>query len=456
MTRKGSDYVQAPDIPENYLALYELAMSASYGALPVTEAARRAGLSRVRFQTLMHRAQRAFAEALMQKAPGRPATPAEVAELKAQVKALTKENTALHKELAMAEELFSTAGEMMRHLRRPRSARAAKPGEARPKPDEEPEPATAREASATPATLPRWRRCSRRWRARLNRMTDVVRTGGRPPRSPAPPEVEARIEDLVRETHGQIGAEALRRAVGGVSRRQAAAVKADVVTDLERERKARCGTVVVAQAGVVRGFDQMYVWTTEGWRYLLVCADAAIPYRTTIDVVEHYDAPSVAETLQRDVEAYGAPLAYRLDRAACHAADAVQAVLDAAGALVLQGPPHHPWYYGQLERQNREHRAWLAALGTPTPAQLAAAVGRMRHALNALWPRRTLGWQTSEALWNQRAPLIEDREALQREVRERSLRLVHDGTPADLARRWSVEHALRLRAYLEVKPGGWC
>lgn len=25
--------------------------------------------------------------------------------------------------------------------------------------------------------------------------------------------------------------------------------------------------------------------------------------------------------------------------------------------LVLHGPPHHPRFYGQLERQNREHRA---------------------------------------------------------------------------------------------------
>lgn len=264
-------------------------------------------------------------------------------------------------------------------------------------------------------------------------MTDVVRTGGPPPRSPAPPEVEARIEDLVRETHGQIGAEALRHAVGGVSRRQAAAVKARVITDLERERKARCGSVIVGEPGVVRGFDQMYVRTTEGWRYLLVCADATIPYRTTIDVVERYDAQSVAETLLRDVATYGAPLAYRLDRAACHTAEPVPAILAAAGTLVLQGPPHHPWYYGQLERQNREHRAWLAALGVPTPAQLEAAVHRMRHALNALWPRRTLDWQTSEARWNQRAPIIENRETLQREVRERSLRLVLDGTRADLA-----------------------
>src|SRR5688572_5368020 len=43
MSRKTTDYVPAPEIPEKYLALYELAMSASYGAIEVTEAARGAG-----------------------------------------------------------------------------------------------------------------------------------------------------------------------------------------------------------------------------------------------------------------------------------------------------------------------------------------------------------------------------------------------------------------------------
>ena len=37
-------------------------------------------------------------------------------------------------------------------------------------------------------------------------------------------------------------------------------------------------------------------------------------------------------------------------------AQEVREVTTAYQGLVLQGPPHLPWYYGRLERQNREHR----------------------------------------------------------------------------------------------------
>ena len=80
--------------------------------------------------------------------------------------------------------------------------------------------------------------------------------------------------------------------------------------------------------------------------------------------------------------------------------------------------------FGQLERQNREHRAWLDRVGPLAAACLADELERMRVALNASWPRRTLGWQTAEERWNQRPLLSIDRDALRAEVTDlaRSLR----------------------------------
>jgi len=45
--------------------------------------------------------------------------------------------------------------------------------------------------------------------------------------------------------------------------------------------------------GIVRGFDQLYAWTAQGWRFALVSADAAVPNRTSALVVEHYDEEGV-------------------------------------------------------------------------------------------------------------------------------------------------------------------
>ena len=81
-----------------------------------------------------------------------------------------------------------------------------------------------------------------------------------------------------------------------------------------------------------------------------------------------YVAESVAAALELDIVNHGAPVAYRLDRARCHDTPVVRQVLDRQSILALHGPAHHPGYYGQLERQNREHRAWLDALGTVTAA----------------------------------------------------------------------------------------
>jgi hypothetical protein len=169
-----------------------------------------------------------------------------------------------------------------------------------------------------------------------------------------------------------------------MSRRDATASKRDALTAMERERIAGCDPVFVTAPGVVRGFDAMYL--VHRALYALVSADAAIPYRTSIALAESYDGLAVANAIERDYAENGAPVVARMDRASCHRGADVAAVLARAGTLLLDGPPHHPQYYGQLERQNREHRGWLAAIDADvTDAE------RMRRCLNELWRRRRNG-----------------------------------------------------------------
>ena len=136
----------------------------------------------------------------------------------------------------------------------------------------------------------------------------------------------------------------------------------------------------------------------------------------------------MARALQAYLERNGAPLVYRLDRAMAHDAAAARAVLDAHQVLVLHGPPRDPCYYGQLERQNREHRAWLAAEPASGHAPLESC--------------------------------LVDRHALREEVQDRALgiarKLSGRGQPADLAERLAIEQTLTRMGYLRQELGAWC
>ncbi len=109
-------------------------------------------------------------------------------------------------------------------------------------------------------------------------------------------------------------------------------------------------------------------------------------------------------------------------------------------------------YYGQLERQNREHRAWLK--------QAENELDPLLHVVNRVWRRGRLGWKTAAELWNARAPVVEDRAKLREEVDERAARIRHElesrGENAAQAERFAIEAALQNRGYLRRKVGGWC
>jgi hypothetical protein len=224
---------------------------------------------------------------------------------------------------------------------------------------------------------------------------------------------------------------------------------------MECERRASA-TKVTVRPGVIRGFDGVML----GKRPVLVFADGAVDYRTSVVPAPRYDEDAVARALAADFEQHGAPLVCRMDRAKCHTAPKVLKVLRAHKVLVLQGPPHFPRYYGQLERQNREHRQWLSALGPLASDELAPACEQMRRAFNELVPRRRLGWQTAAAVWRGSSMPNVNRGELAAEVDERRKRLEEDeavrcGHPG-LAGRLAIEAALINRGLLKLTKGGWC
>lgn len=463
-------YEPAPEVPAELRERYATMLEVIQGRITVSEGARRLGMSRNHFQTLMHRGLKGLLGGIAPGEPGRPGKPTREAELERENEKLHRENERLRGRTEMIDRLLGVAsGVIQGRVRSTRTRKVKTEGGSGE--GEDPEPGlevvmrveAERElraaglpaalscavVGASPATLRRWRR----------RAASDVRTQTAAASSVAAELTEA-VAALVRALRGLIGADALRVAVPGISRRQAAAVKRATVAAMERERKAAAEHVVVTAPGVVRGFDAMHVPVIEGDRYALVAADAAVPFRTTAAAVERYDGPAVADLLARDFAEHGAPLVLRADRAKCHTVPEVREVLRHHGVLLLQGPPRHPGFYGQLERQNREHRAWLAMAGRLGAVDLDRLCDEMLLALNASWPRRSLTWTTSEEAWQARPSVEVDRAALCEEVQDRTARFRRQAegraAVAAMAERFAIEAALTNRGYLCRETGGWC
>lgn len=299
----------------------------------------------------------------------------------------------------------------------------------------------------------------RRWKARERHNEPLVRRrcskGDRPC-----PQAAAQTSELVRRLHGLVGAETLRHSVPGISRREAARIKAQTLSAMERERKAALKHITVTAPDVMRGLDGMHLRAAGGAMHALFIADAAVPYRTHVQAARRYDAQLVAQALRRDIEHHGAPLVYRMDRASAHDAPAVHDILNAHQVLVLHGPPRCPRFYGQHERQNLEHRAWEDTLARLPIEEFGPCLDEMLEAVNKLWRRRSLNWRTAHEAWISRARVPIDRRALREEVTERTCRINRQidcrGKPADLAERLAIEQALQARGYLRKETGGWC
>jgi len=267
-------------------------------------------------------------------------------------------------------------------------------------------------------------------------------------------DAQARVRAQVREDHGLMGARNLAR-IFGLPRRLCAAIKRAELRELEHERKARCASVHLAAPGIIRGFDAMHMTATDGPAYWLVAADASIPYRTTIATVPSYDASHVIEVLRADFAEHGRPLVLRLDRIACQRTPEVESFLEEQEVLALHGPPRYPCFYGQLERQNRDHRAWSALLPPSSLRDLEVAGCRMKMTLNTKWPRPSLDGWTPEQAWRARTTLDIDRRELRADVNTRTRGLVTVGVELLRAKRIAIESALKERKLLTINQGGW-
>jgi len=272
-------------------------------------------------------------------------------------------------------------------------------------------------------------------------------------RRPPTARVVAAAERDIRALHGLVGADSLRRAHAGLSRRVAAELKRTTLTAMERERREAAARVTVLEPGVVRGFDAMHL--DNG--FALVSADAAVPYRTSIAASELYDGAAVARALEADFEAHGAPLVLRMDRASVHRCPQVTAVLERYRVMVLHGPARHPGFYGQLERQNREHRAWLNASQARAGGPDESVLETLRDAVNERWRRRTLGYQTAGERWRARRRLELDRDDFARRVTDRARQLRSSSDAAilseDVVTRLAIEHTLRQMNLLRIDSG---
>jgi hypothetical protein len=454
MTKKPT-YTPAPALPEDpeLRRRFVEIIAVLSEQQTVTGAASALGLSRVHFQTILHKVIGAIIEEIKPKPAGRPAKPPEVAALEAENERLRADLEALQIRTESVQRLLNVVGGLASGktpLPRTR-AKKTKP--------EDPEPATARKQAVTTmrelgATLADCGEVLGVSLSTVRRDLKPTPVTTRPPKQRDPVACQ-QVRSIVRATHATVGAQSLSRTTG-LPRRVCAAIKRSERRELERERKARCQRVVFAAPGIVRGFDAMHVESIEAKAYWLVAADAAIPYRTSIATVPTYDAEHVIAALVADFEANGAPLVLRLDRIACQRTDEVLAMLARYEVLPLHGPPRHPYYYGQLERQNREHREWYAMLGAVTPAELCAAGEAMRTSLNALWSRPTLDGWTAEQAWRARRPIQIDRRELIADVEHCTRGLVTSGVERLRAQRIAIERALIERELLTINQGGSC
>jgi transposase len=468
---KNPTYVPAPEIPEAQRERVAVVMAVLTGAMTVTDGANRLGLSRNHFQTLMHRAQAGMIDGMTPKPAGRPSkSPTEVALLEENER-LRREVKRLTERVDMIDRLLGVAGDMLKG-RVPISNRAKRTKSQTPttenSDDEEPERRLEGAATMTAlgmrpdevaATVGKSVATLRRWRARKRRGEKLRHRPGPRQRRHIDAAQVARAATLVRDLRGLVGADSIARSVG-ISRRRAAAIKRETLTEMERERVAACGRVCVLAPGIVRGFDAMELNANGRRWWALIAADAAVPYRTSAYVTASYDGRSVAEAVERDFAAHGAPLVWRVDRARSHETADVAAVLARHGVLMLHGPPRHPGYYGQLERQNREHRAWLEYTQPNNRDDIDNALPEMLGALKAHWRRRTLGWRTAEEVWLTRPQLPVDRALLRDEVNDRAARIRRrlDGRaqPRDLADRLAIERTLVKYGLLKIKIGERC
>jgi transposase-like protein len=122
----GKSYVPTPTLPPALVKRYRVIVEVMSGELTVSEGARRLGLSRNHFQTLMHRSQHGLLEALQGKPAGRPPVPESEKRLREQTAQLRQENQRLRDRVEATDRLLGVASGLLKG-RMERRTRPSKP-----------------------------------------------------------------------------------------------------------------------------------------------------------------------------------------------------------------------------------------------------------------------------------------------------------------------------------------
>lgn len=124
----AKSYTSMPAVPPEVQERYRIVMEVLAGALSVSEGARKAGLSRNHFQSLVHRASAGIVEGLSPKAAGRPAMPKEERKLQWETLRLKKENERLLQRAHVSDRLLGVATSLL-HPKRKRKTPPAGEGQ---------------------------------------------------------------------------------------------------------------------------------------------------------------------------------------------------------------------------------------------------------------------------------------------------------------------------------------
>jgi hypothetical protein len=106
-------YTAMPAVPPEMAERYRIVMEVLSGALSVSEGARKAGLSRNHFQTLLHRASAGIIEGLSWKDAGRPPMPKAERRLQLETARLRKENQRLLERAHVSDRLLGVATSLL-------------------------------------------------------------------------------------------------------------------------------------------------------------------------------------------------------------------------------------------------------------------------------------------------------------------------------------------------------
>ena len=124
----AKSYVPAPRVPEEVLARYQTVLEVLGGGLTVSEGARRLGISRIRFQTLMHRGLSGLLEGLEIKPPGRPTAGEREKELLEAKAHLERENERLRRRVETTDRLLGMVKGFLRGRAGPKERRGRSKG----------------------------------------------------------------------------------------------------------------------------------------------------------------------------------------------------------------------------------------------------------------------------------------------------------------------------------------